>query len=269
MVRNGKLQEKNGFYFLPGRQDLYRERIEKNKIAELKWKKARRYLFWAQAVPFIEAIFASGSLALGHTDQDSDLDVLVVTKAGRIWLARLLISLAMSLLGVRRKNKQKVAPDKVCLNHYITTDSLQFSFESLYMAQNCVHLVPIYWKNRTAAENFWKENKPWVEKFLWHWDWPSGYQKRAVRGSRFLQWLKFIREKILDSTGLADWLEKLARYFQLRRINTSLPGRVVANDRQLEFHPFSAEKEILEKYNQSITTLRDFNLYKEKDSGLR
>lgn len=80
LVSNGEVEEKIGFYFLPGRSALCRERIEKNKISELKWKKTRWYLFWAQAIPYVEVIFASGSLALGHTSVESDLDVLVVAK---------------------------------------------------------------------------------------------------------------------------------------------------------------------------------------------
>ena len=269
LVQNGKLGEKNGFYFLPGRQNLYHERIEKNKIAELKWKKTRRYLFWVQAIPFIEAVFTSGSLALGHTDKNSDLDVLVVAKKGRIWLARVLISLAMSLLGVRRKNKDKMAPDKICLNHYIAVDSLKIPFESLYTAQSYAHLIPLYWKNRTVVENFWKANRLWMEKFLRQWEWPWAYQKRAIQANRLLAWFRFVGENFLDRTGLADWLEKLARYLQLRRINTYLPGRVIANDWQLEFHPFSAEKEILQKYNRKISFLGIFGDYQESDSGLR
>ena len=269
LVKSRVLGEKNGFYFLSGKENLYHERIEKNKIAEMKWKKTRRYLFLVQAVPYIEAIFASGSLALGHTNKESDLDVLVVAKAGRIWLVRILISLMMTVLGVRRKNKERVAPDKICLNHYITTDSLRISFESLYTAQGYAHLIPLYWKNKIVIENFWKVNRPWMEKFLGCWGWSYGYQRRAVRSSRLLGWVKFVLEKILDQTRLADWLEKVCRKIQIKRINTNLPGRITISDRQLEFHPYSAEKDIIKKYNSAIFKLGIFGDYQETDSGLR
>lgn len=269
LVENKKLEEKNGFYFLPGRAELYEKRIEKNKISEQKWKKARRYLFLSQALPYVEAIFASGSLALGHTDEESDLDVLVVARKGRIWLARVLLSLAMSLLGVRRKNKERTAPDKICLNHYITTDSLKIPFESLYNAQSYARLVPVYWQDWSVVEKFWKENGQWAEKFLCRWEIPDAYQRRAVRSSRLLKLVKSAGAKVLDSTGLAGLLEKLSKKMQISRIDTNLPGRITANDQQLEFHPYSAEKDIVKKYNRTILKLGIFGGYQENDSGLR
>ncbi len=269
LVNNKELEELNGFYFMPGRSSLCEERIERNKIAEEKWKKARRYLFWVQFVPYIEAVFASGSLALGHTNEESDLDVLVVTKRGRIWLARMLISLVMSFLGVRRKGKEKTAPNKICLNYYITTDSLKIPFESLYNAQSYAHLIPVYWGDENIIKKFWEENGEWTGKFLCRWELPDLYQKRAVRSNKLLLGIGRVLEKILDRTKLADWLEKLSRKIQLARINTALPGRITANDRQLEFHPYSAEKDIIKKYNRTISELGIFENYQETDSGLR
>ena len=269
LAKEGKLEEKNGFYFLPGRRHLYEERIERNKIAEQKWKKARRYLFLAQVVPYIEAIFASGSLALGHTGKESDLDVLVVAKYGRIWTARVVISVLMNLLGVRRKDKERIAPDKICLNHYITDYSLKIPFESMYNAQSYAHLVPIYWRDEVIIKRFWKENGEWAKKFLNFWKLPDGYQRRAVRSSRILRGIKLLAEKLLDWSGLAGLLERFSKKIQISRINTNLPGRITANDQQLEFHPYSVEKDIIKKYNQNIFELKIFGSYQETDSGLR
>ena len=73
----------------------------------------------------------------------------------------------------------------------------------------------------------------------------------------------------MDQTKLADWLEKVSRKIQMARIDTTLPGRIIVNDEQLEFHPYSAEKEIIEKYNLAIYKLGIFGEYKEHNSGLR
>lgn len=269
LVKERILEQFNGFYFLPGRQNLYEERIERNKIAEEKWKKIKRYLWIVQVIPYIEVIFASGSLALGHTSKESDLDVLVVAKKGRIWLARLWLSVAMNLLGVRRKNKERVAPNKICLNHYVTTGSLKIPFKSLYNAQTYAHLVPIYWSDKKIIDQFWWENLPWMKKFLCRWENPNAYQRRGVRPSRFLRVVGLILEKFLEKTGLAGWLEKLARKIQISRINTNLPGRITVNDQQLEFHPYSIEKDVVRKYNLAVAKLGIFGSYQETDSGLR
>ncbi|MBI2676895.1 MAG: hypothetical protein HYX21_03065 [Candidatus Yanofskybacteria bacterium] len=268
----GEIQEWQGFYFpsrlsLDGRM-LVQERLEKNKIAEEKWKKARRYLFWVQALPYIEAVFASGSLALNHTAEESDLDVLVVASQGRIWIARVFISLLMGFLGVRRKKNQTIAPDKVCLNHYITSSSLKISFESLYNAQSYVHLAPIYCRKGGLIKDFLTENR-WVLNFVNHWPDPLLLQKRRVASSPFLRAIAFLAENFLEVTFLGSTLNKLAKKLQLKRINPNLPGRVIANDQQLEFHPYSAEKTVLEKYNRAIASRDVFGDYRELDSGLK
>lgn len=268
LVRNGVLEEANGFYFLPGRKNLCWERVEKNKIAEEKWEKACRYLFWAQGVPYLEAVFASGSLALNHTGKDSDLDVLVVTRPGRIWLSRLFLSLAMSFLGARRRGKDKVAPDKICLNHYITSASLHIPFHSLYNAQTYFHLVPVFYRSKFIVENFWHANN-WVLDFVGHWRGPIFCPEKEVRKNMFLIVFAGFVEKFLDTTGLGFVLEKIARKIQLPRINTNLPGRITVNDQQLEFHPFSIEEEILKEYNQKISATGVFGGYQEFDSGLK
>lgn len=269
LVKNGKIEEKTGFYFLQGRASLGEERIEKNKIAELKWKKTRRYLWLTQAVPYLEAIFANGSLALGHMNEESDLDVLIIARNGHIWLVRLLLSLLLSFLGIRRKNKERIAPNKICLNHYISTASLEIPFYSLYNAQTYAHLTPVYWRDWKIIERFWKKNSPWIEKFICRWEQPDAYQKRAVSRSQFLSRLQFILEKILERTGLTGLLEKLSRKIQLGRINTNLPGRITVDDRQLEFHPYSAEKDVLRKYNRAVAARPIFGRYEETDSGLQ
>ncbi len=267
----GEIGEWQGFYFLSKRQNgkmLVQERLEKNKIAEEKWKKAKKYVSWLKTLPYVEIIFASGSLALGHTTYESDLDVLVVAKKGRIWLARLLLTLAAGFLGVRRTKYEKVAPDKICLNHFITDNSLRISFESLYNAQTYVHMTPLYYKNQSLVAEFYRQNE-WVKKFLPNCSWPPLFQLRAVRTRRLFSAFKKGVEFVLDLLRLGAVLDKFSEKIQKPRINTNLPGRIIASDEQLEFHPYSAEKTVLEKYNQVVDSWGIFGGYHEIDSGLK
>ncbi len=285
----GKIEERLGFYFLPGRGHLYQERMEQNKLAETKWKKARRYLYWVQLLPFIEGVLVSGSLALGHTSEESDLDILVVAKEGRIWTARLLIILLYSLAGVCRRHGETTAPDKICPNHFLSTGALHIPFPSLYNAQTYLHLVPVYIRWKELIRDFWEANQ-WVNSFVnfKYKDlglrvvsssnpgqtglegYPLGdYQQRAVRYSWFLSVIRNFLEFILELTFLGNGLEQLAKRLQVRRINQNLPGRVMVDDHQLEFHPFSVEFAILQKFNQALADYGDFGDYVEFDSGLK
>lgn len=262
----GMLGELLGFYFLPGKGALYQERIERIKLAEEKWKKTHRYLFWVQMIPYVEAVLASGSLALGHTTEESDLDVLIITRAGRIWLTRLLIFILFGLRGVRRQKEQVVASDKICSNHYITSRSLRIPFGSLYNAQTYAHLIPVYVRGGRILEDFWRENS-WVRNYLQNWEKLDSYQNRGIKSNSFLKTMGVIAGVVLDFT-CGNFLEKIARHIQKRRIKTNLPGRITLSDQQLEFHPYSAEGKILKKYNEMIVALGVFGHYREEDSGL-
>lgn len=273
------IEEKNGFYFLRARQGLYDLYIYKRKLADLKWKKARKAIRWLALVPYLRIIFGSGSLAMNNTDEKSDLDVLVITKAGRIWTARFLITALLSLLKVRRTRYDTVAPDKICLNHYITDKSLKIPFESLYNAQTYRHLVPVLEiRNKLfgildLTEEFFEANE-WAKKYLFNWplsklDLDSF---KRVGPNSFLVRLSGWLEKILD-TQLGDIVEKILKNIQLKRIKPGIearkPGsRITADDTQLEFHPDSPEFGIIMAYNQKLKDLGFSELAKETDSGL-
>lgn len=266
----GEIEDKNGFFTLKGRSLLFQKRIEKKKISDQKWKKALKALKWFQTVPYIRAVFASGSLAMENTGKESDLDVLVAAKTGRIWTARFLLSLAMSLLGVRRKRYDKIASDKICLNHYITTESLHIPFHSLYNAQTYAHLIPVWISDEEIIKSFERENE-WVREYVNFWKISEERKFRTVNSVRLFKWPAFAAEKILDSK-LGNFLEWLLGKIQYQRISKDPSfakpgGRVTVDNRQLEFHPDSPEKKIIEKYNQTLKNYRISSVF-EKDSGL-
>ena len=77
--------EKNGFYSLKGREEIIRTRIDRQKIADQKWKKAKKIIKLLQIVPYLKMVAVSGSLALNNTREESDFDLLIVAKSKRIW----------------------------------------------------------------------------------------------------------------------------------------------------------------------------------------
>jgi hypothetical protein len=169
-------------------------------------------------------------------------------------------------MGVRRRKDQVVAPDKICANHFITTHSLRIPFASLYNAQTYAHLVPVFVRRPEVLNDFWRENL-WMEDFLYGWEHLDGYQYRQVRESKFLKKLARGVELILNFI-LGEKLEKGARALQYKRVKLDLPGRITLNDQQLEFHPHSVEGDILQKYNETISSWKEFGSYVEFDSGL-
>lgn len=263
------LAKANGFYFLKGRREIVKERINRHKIADKKWKKTRRIVKLLQAVPYLKMVAGSGSLALNNTRKESDLDLLIVTKNGRIWTTRALVTFLVSLIGQRRHGQ--ITADKICLNHYITDQSLTIKFASLYNAQTYAHLVPLISSGEINLSGFYQAN-PWIKDYLFSLSPAKVDSLKAVKPSRSLKALAKTGEFILNNK-LGDWLEiKLANY-QKKHINKDPlrygeGGRVITEDSQLEFHPNSPEKNIVDKYNRKMTELGVPELAHEKDSGL-
>ena len=136
------IERKNGMYFLRGREDLVGQRIERDKISVAKIKKLRKVVYFLRLVPFVRMIAVTGRLAMKNAKMDSDWDVLVAVKGGRIWMGRTLITLVCHCLGKRRHhNKTK---DRVCLNYFITADSLEIRNKDLFSANEYFFCIPIF-----------------------------------------------------------------------------------------------------------------------------
>jgi len=267
MVRVGLIGHNNGFYFLPERDDLYEKRIEKDKLANRKWKKFLAVAKYLQLAPYLRVIFASGSLAANNPEPKSDFDILVVIKSGRLYTGRLFLWLISSALGARRRRFDVVAPDKLCFNHYLTDDNLELSHQSLYIAQSLANLRPVI-VSAGILEKFTASNK-WANSYCYNFRQPDSY--RNVKPNRFMLGIAGIGEALLDNF-FGDFLEKILRSFQQKRIKNNpmtyeSGGRVIFNDRELEFHPRSFEKIVINNYNNRLKKFSIVGI-EEKDSGL-
>ncbi len=271
LEKQEKIGEKNGFYYLwPERSDLCELRIEREKLSAQKWKKLLQLARWFQFIPYLRAVFVSGSMALSQADPESDFDMLIVTRGGRLYTCRFLLSALASFLGARRKWYERHAPDKFCFNHYLADDALAITHVSLYTAQMYATLKPIFVRG-DIRERFILENS-WLNRYVYNFRDNNNAIGREVRLWRIASIKRTTLEAILN-TFLGTALEHLLRWYQQRRIMrnpvTYLPdGRTVFTDHELEFHPHSAEKDILAKYNKTVARLGFWN-YMELDSGLR
>ncbi len=269
LENNPRIGQKNGFYFLKGRAGLVKQRIEKQKLADQRWKKINRVIKLLQSIPYIRLIMISGSLAMNNPEKESDIDLLIVTKAGRIWTCRGITTLFIHLLGQRRHGQ--LTENRFCLNHYITDQSLKISLPSLYNAQTYAHLIPVWQAEAGLYRRFQRANQ-WLTKYLAFY--PSNRKSclREVRNNCLFDSTRRLKEFVLD-TQIGDALEFILKKIQTRRIKKDpltyrAGGRVVFDDSQLEFHPDSPEKRILERYNQKVESLGLSKLAVEKDSGL-
>ena len=278
------LKQKLGFYFLnvsnvetrhclvsTDTKNIVQLRLNRKKIWDQKWKKARKIFWIMQVVPFSKLVMGSGSFSLGNTRKDSDIDLMIVAKKGRIWTVRTFFTLLTSFLGVRRhKNKTE---DKICLNHYITDKSLRIPFESIYTAHLYCHILSVYnsEEDRKLFREFQEENK-WMKKYLESYEFSNLEGFRSIKRNKILSFVSKLFEFIL-SGKIGDYFERKMSEIQTKRIkkdplNMKKGGRITISNDQLEFHPNSHEANIIPEFNKRMKELKLFEFGKQKDSGL-
>ena len=260
---------KFGFYYLLGRESIVEKRLWRKKLADQKWKKLKRVFKILVLVPYVRGILISGSLAMENSKDDSDVDIIVVAQSGRIWTVRTLMTLLTFALGVRRHGEK--TKDRICLNHYITDESLRIPFESIYNAQSYVHLLSVYVEDEEMFRRFQEENI-WLRKYIINYQTTELHSTRAVRKNKFFLALVKISEIILGG-AVGDRLEKIFSDIESKRIRRDplylkAGGRITIDDTQLEFHPDSHEHFAIPEFNRRMRDLGLTEFAEQKDSGL-
>ena len=77
--------------------------IEAEVMRDEKWFRALRKLRIFRHIPFVEFVLVAGSMAMDTANDNSDVDIIVGARFGRIFTARLATALTLGLFGWRRK----------------------------------------------------------------------------------------------------------------------------------------------------------------------
>ncbi len=272
LIEIGIIEEKKGFYSLKHKKlksAPFLKRNSKDKLADSKIKKAVKITKYLQFFPFIRGIFLSGSLIFGWVDEESDIDILIVTQSNHLWTARFLVSALLTV--TRLKRSKKHIKDRLCLNHFITDGAPGISLYSLYNAETYARLVPLCGK-RTVLENFLKANL-WINNYVLRGSGKYHEDLRQISDGQYKKLFKSLLEILLNVIGAGQIVEKLLRRWQIKHIKKDplthkKGGRVAVDTRQIEFHPDSPEREHLRRYNAYLVLLDLFDFNRERDSGL-
>ncbi len=231
-------------YALKCREYLVPLREGRVRIAHKKLKLLAHIVAWLRYVPYLETIFASGSLALLNTSELSDLDVLIVVRQGRIWTARFFITALCELLRVRRTKFHIRAPDAICLNHYVTDTNLSVPYHSLFNAQTYINLIPLYIRGAITKEYFLKENS-WIGNYVANPEY-SYNARPLLQNNRIAHAIATLFASVLDAF-IGERIEQWLKKYQQRRIfrtDGSIEEGSDISDSALSFHPDSPEQEI-------------------------
>lgn len=204
-----------------------------------KWEILRRRSYLFRYIPFIDFVLVAGSMALGNAKPDSDFDVIIGTRYGRIFTVRFLAVLLFGIFGWRAIHKKHHSAgdvkNKICFNHFVTSKSYRLAppyneyWKNLYK-----HLIPIY-GGKQQIEKFVLDNAGWVGGFNSQPDY-----SRLNSGKSFIE----STMEFLLNRGLGDFIEKMLKKLQVWKIEKGIKAgtlgykpRIRHCDEELEFHP--------------------------------
>jgi len=152
--------------------EISQQEIKKRKIlsqiSDDKITQAKAMVSLMKKIPGIYLIALTGSVSVGNSKREDDIDLLIVTGPNMLWIVRPIFLLGLSLLFRRRlpgDSKDKTA-DLFCPNLWIDSKHLSIPKRkrNLYTAHEVLQITPIYDRFNTYSD-FIKENS-WSGKYL-------------------------------------------------------------------------------------------------------
>jgi len=126
---------RDGRVTLAGREHLVAVSLRRAAASARLWPVALRYAGLIATLPFVRMVAVSGSLAVDNAEDGSDIDFMVVTEDGRLWLTR-----ALAIGVVRAAATRGV---QLCPNYFLAESALEIHDRSIYTAHELAQLVPV------------------------------------------------------------------------------------------------------------------------------
>lgn len=139
-----------GYFAVQDRAHIGPLRDERNRHAAKLWPSARRWARLIGCLPFVRMVAVTGALAMDNAPPGDDIDLLIVTAPGRVWLARALVVglvRAARLLGVG-----------LCPNYVLSQSALGQERRDLFVAHDLAQMVTLVGQGvaaRMRAANAW------------------------------------------------------------------------------------------------------------------
>lgn len=226
------------YFFLRGRRKIVAARLKREIISKSKLEIAKRAAKFLALLPTVQMVAVTGSLAMQNAGKDSDIDLMVITQRGTLWLTRL-ISL-ISLISLIRRVDKRDTKDKLCLNLWLDESDLIWpgGDRNLYSAHEIAQIVPLVNKNQIYERFIW-ENR-WIQEY-----WPNAVKMNdELRGMNYGEKQKKPLFIILNS--LFSLLERLAFRLQYLYMKPKITHERVSPTRAI-FHPRDLAGEVQKK----------------------
>jgi len=164
-----EVSQKNNFYFLKEREHLVLLRKKRERWSRKKLKIAKQVARCLKLIPTIKMVAVTGALAMENSNENDDIDLLIITSKSRLWLTRFLTVILLELVANRRHPADKEVKDKICLNMFLDEGHLEVpkKEQDLFSAHEVCQLK-VLWDKNVIYQKFLKANL-WSKKYLANW----------------------------------------------------------------------------------------------------
>lgn len=238
LERQGRLEQKEGFFFLHGHNEIVSERKRRYRIAEKKFSKVLRVVRLLRFLPFLRAIAVCNSLAYANARVVSDLDVVIVTAPKHMWTARFFSAGLLALLNLRPTTA--TSADRICLSFFLARPDADLSKLLLpggdpYFAYWLDMLVPVFGDPKQF--DLLRSANPWHRLQLPNAFGNGGSNRRRVADTAVSKTVRTLFEACVER------MESVLRRWQMNHFPSEISSimnrgsSVVVSDEILKFHP--------------------------------
>jgi predicted nucleotidyltransferase len=238
------------FYTLKNDYFLIERRVKGNTKAAGMIITAKKVSDLLIRFPYVRGIAISGSLSKNFADENSDIDLFIITAKNKLWIARTIMHCFKKLTFL--VNRQHY----FCMNYYIDEQELQIREKNMYTAIEVATLIPLH--GDTIFEQFYTANA-WSREYL-----PNKCMRLSTAKSLKKSFLKRSTETLFNNL-LGDsidtmlmkitakrWLKKL----QMKKQNTR--GIVMCLDTGKHYakpDPRNFQDKLIVKYQNKVSQL--------------
>lgn len=241
------LEREGDYFLLRGREEVIATRSRRAGYARKLWPQAEHYGRMIARLPFVRMVTVTGSLVMNNVESRPDIDYLVATEPGRVWVCR-----AGIIALVRWASLSNVI---LCPNYILSTSSLAIPQQNLYTAHELAQMIPLAGMdvyNRLRELNSWTENYLPNAKGKPRSNMPASDSPRS--------WFCRAAERLTGS-GPGDWLENWEMQRKIAKLQRMHPHQAESD--------FSPEwcKGHFENHGQKTILAYKSRLKKLADSG--
>jgi len=225
-----KIEYKDGFYFVKGNEGLIYKRTIRMRSSQNKLKLAKKASKMISLLPSVKMVGLTGSLAMENGGKESDIDLLIITKEGRLWSTRLFTYILLKIMnyGVRKPagSSQK---DKLCLNIWLDESDLMWKKKdrNFFTAHEIMQIVPL--ADKSGAYGRFLSGNSWVLDF-----WPNA---KEIKKNNSISYTKLRK---------LNFMENLMYKLQYIYMKPKMTREVVSITRAI-FHPNDLSGDITSK----------------------